>query len=71
MARALAWHARGHRFDPDILHSFWKTMNGELLTFSLQNTIFDILTHETVSKDFVKLIDETAESMSFIIRKYI
>ena len=22
MARALAWHARGHRFDPDILH-FW------------------------------------------------
>ena len=20
MARALAWHARGHRFDPDILH---------------------------------------------------
>lgn len=22
MARALAWHVRGHRFDPDILHSF-------------------------------------------------
>ena len=21
LARALAWHARGHRFDPDILHS--------------------------------------------------
>ena len=21
MARALAWHARGHRFDPDILHT--------------------------------------------------
>ena len=20
LARALAWHARGHRFDPDILH---------------------------------------------------
>ena len=21
LARALAWHARGHRFDPDILHN--------------------------------------------------
>ena len=21
MARALAWHARGHQFDPDILHA--------------------------------------------------
>ena len=21
LARALAWHARGHRFDPDILHA--------------------------------------------------
>ena len=21
LARALAWHARGHRFDPDILHT--------------------------------------------------
>ena len=22
LARALAWHARGHRFDSDILHNF-------------------------------------------------
>ena len=22
LARALAWHARGHRFEPDILHYF-------------------------------------------------
>ena len=21
LARALAWHARGHQFDPDILHT--------------------------------------------------
>ena len=40
MARALAWHARGHRFDPDILH----------ISF-IGNEIFDILTHKTVSKD--------------------
>ena len=61
LARALAWHARGHRFDPDILH-FPPTKGVE---------IFDILTHKTVSKDF-KLITEciknnsqfTAESMS-------
>ena len=44
MARALAWHARGHRFDPDILH-FPPTKGVE---------IFDILTHKTVSnEDFV------------------
>ena len=46
LARALAWHARGHRFDPDILH------------FPLyEDEIFDILTHKTVSKDF-KLLTE-------------
>ena len=33
LARALAWHARGHRFDPDILHS---SLFGK--------EIFDILT---------------------------
>ena len=43
MARALAWHARGHRFDPDILH--FPPLGVE---------IFDILTHKTVSnEDFV------------------
>ena len=41
MARALAWHARGHRFDPDILHHP-----------HYEEEIFDILTHKTVSKDF-------------------
>ena len=43
MARALAWHARGHRFDPDILHNPHN-----------EEEIFDILTHKTVSKDFKK-----------------
>ena len=37
LARALAWHARGHRFDPDILHES---------LFGIE--IFDILTHKTV-----------------------
>ena len=41
LARALAWHARGHRFDPDILHNPL-----------YEEEIFDILTHKTVSKDF-------------------
>ena len=41
LARALAWHARGHRFDPDILHHPL-----------YEEEIFDILTHKTVSKDF-------------------
>ena len=43
LARALAWHARGHRFDPDILHNPHN-----------EEEIFDILTHKTVSKDFKK-----------------
>ena len=46
LARALAWHARGHRFDPDILHHP-----------HYEEEIFDILTHKTVSKDF-KLLTE-------------
>ena len=37
LARAFAWHARGHRFDPDILHES---------LFGIE--IFDILTHKTV-----------------------
>ena len=35
LARALAWHARGHRFDPDILHYPL-----------LEETIFDMLIHK-------------------------
>ena len=38
MARALAWHARGHRFDPDILHEATKTLQ----------TIFEILDNKKV-----------------------
>ena len=41
LARALAWHARGHRFDPDILHvrgGKWKNPLPYLYK------IFDILT---------------------------
>ena len=46
LARALAWHARGHRFEPDILH-YW--IKGDSVFHSLfPNEIFDILTHETV-----------------------
>ena len=28
LARALAWHARGRRFDSDILHRFQKPVKG-------------------------------------------
>ena len=38
MARALAWHARGHRFDPDILHEATKKLQ----------TIFEILDNKKV-----------------------
>ena len=48
MARALAWHARGHRFDPDILH---QALAARLVRAVLGAEIFDMLTHKTVSKD--------------------
>ena len=53
LARALAWHARGHRFDPDILHLVrekgrMKSEESNTFTFLLFNlftftTVFDIL----------------------------
>ena len=52
MARALAWHARGHRFDPDILHIFPARPNGG----SRGKSIFDLLAHKTVVKTKVKKI---------------
>ena len=38
LARALAWHARGHRFDPDILHTslpyiYYEVMRKRSLTY--------------------------------------
>ena len=49
MARALAWHARGHRFDPDILHraSALLVQTVLIIQITLRETaleIFDILT---------------------------
>ena len=29
LARALAWHARGHRFEPDILHDGQERFSGK------------------------------------------
>ena len=49
LARALAWHARGHRFDPDILHGALD----DIKKCSAAQEIFDMLTHKTVSKDFM------------------
>ena len=48
MARALAWHARGHRFDPDILHE--SPVHCDIVAV-IRTEFFDILTHKTVSKD--------------------
>ena len=62
LARALAWHARGHRFDPDILHCWHdydmvvKNVTVVIIRYCRRvaaklhhaEEIFDILTHETV-----------------------
>ena len=31
MARASAWHAEGHRFEPDMLHHYFKSRNSSEL----------------------------------------
>ena len=54
MARALAWHARGHRFDPDILH---KSATHEL------HMIFDILDN---TKDSSRAISNEYEQIKAI-----
>ena len=51
MARALAWHARGHRFDPDILHISLAALEAEQ---QKRESIFDLLAHKTVVKTKVK-----------------
>ena len=45
LARALAWHARGHRFDSDILHTFYcsVTMMVTHQRTMTEHEIFDIL----------------------------
>ena len=56
LARALAWHARGHRFEPDILH-FWTR-------FSVVLEIFDMLDKQDC-RFTNEFFNNTAESMSF------
>ena len=72
LARALAWHARGHRFDPDILHLSGIT---HFIVCIISAEIFDILTHETVESKLknrdtgmyiiIYVLDVRAESMRF------
>ena len=44
LARALAWHARGHRFDPDILHFAPHGLSFMIYHLANAREIFDILT---------------------------
>ena len=50
MARALAWHARGHRFDSDILH-----------VALYARAIFDKLIKQKKKRHETRLIRSTAE----------
>ena len=54
LARALAWHARGHRFDSDILHSFYCSVAMMLTHQSTmtEHEIFDILNTQQVDSCF-------------------
>ena len=36
LARALAWHARGHRFEPDILHTTRQERSNSFLFFCVR-----------------------------------
>ena len=54
LARALAWHARGHRFDSDILHTFYCSVAMMLTHQSMitEHEIFDILNTQQVDSCF-------------------
>ena len=54
LARALAWHARGHRFDSDILHSFYCSVAMMITHQSImtEQEIFDILNTQQVDSCF-------------------
>ena len=60
LARALAWHARGHRFDSDILHSFYCSVAMMLTHQSTmtEHEIFDILNTQQVDSCFHPSQDE-------------
>ena len=60
LARALAWHARGHRFDSDILHTFYCSV-AMMVTHQRTMTeqeIFDILNTQQVDSCFHPSQDE-------------
>ena len=54
LARALAWHARGHRFDSDILHTFYCSVAMMVTHQStmIEQEIFDILNTQQVDSCF-------------------
>ena len=60
LARALAWHARGHRFDSDILHSFYCSVAMMVIHQSTmtEQEIFDILNTQQVDSCFHPSQDE-------------
>ena len=47
LARALAWHARGHRFEPDILHKTAEQM-GSLLRGCLSSFVVGISCRQSI-----------------------
>ena len=65
MARALAWHARGHRFDPDILHLSGST---HFIVCIISAEIFDILTHKTVVLDIYNNQEHSRKYETSVIR---
>ena len=60
LARALAWHARGHRFDSDILHSFYCSVAMMITHQSImtEQEIFDMLNTQQVDSCFDPSQDE-------------
>ena len=60
LARALAWHARGHRFDSDILHTFYCSVAMMVIHQSTmtEQEIFDILNTQQVDSCFHPSQDE-------------
>ena len=59
LARALAWHARGHRFDSVMLHKKTSPI-GEVFCFQLLQSPLQHLVHWSINRIEALIIEEIA-----------
>ena len=65
LARALAWHARGHRFDSVMLHKQKTSPIGEVFCFQFLQSPLQHLVHWGIYRIEALVIEEIAGDIGF------